>query len=191
VPVPSFMLWNSLLALVPLAAALVLFRPATRAEGVAWWAGLGAFFVMLPNTPYVLTDVVHLVDTAHHGLLMREAVAYAAFFAVGTLAYTISVARLMAFLRTRGMPATPRLVAEVALHTVVAIGVLIGRYARFNSWDLGLRPERVVLDSLGCASPRALVGVVLLAGGLAVVTTTLRCAAHGVRLGLVGGEARR
>jgi hypothetical protein len=56
--------------------------------------------------------------------------------------------------------------------------VLIGRYARFNSWDLGVRPERVVLDSLAWASPRALVGVVLLAGGLAVVTTTMRGAAR-------------
>jgi uncharacterized membrane protein len=182
--------WNTLLALVPPAVAVVLFRRDRRAEGIAWWTGLGLFFVMLPNAPYVLTDVVHLIHSAHHGLLLREAVAYTVFFAVGTLAYTVSVARLMGFLRDRGLPPVPRAVTEVALHTAVAVGVLIGRYARFNSWDLGLRPGRVVLDSLGWASPRALVAIVLLAGGLAVVTTTLRCAAHGARLGLGGRAAR-
>lgn len=183
-PVPFFMAWNTLLALVPLALALGLFRRRARVDGALWWIGLAAFLVMLPNAPYVLTDVIHLVEDAHGGVLIRTAIAYAAFFTVGVLAYTVSVARLMGFLRGRGLPAPARATVEVALHLVVAVGVLIGRFARFNSWDLGLRPDRVVLDSLGWASPRAVVAVVLLAGGLAVVTATLRCAARGVRVGI-------
>jgi uncharacterized membrane protein len=67
-PVPFFMVWNSLLALVPLALALVVFRRGAR-TGTFWWrAGVAIFVVMLPNAPYVLTDVIHLVDAAPHGV---------------------------------------------------------------------------------------------------------------------------
>jgi len=189
VPVPFFMVWNTVLALIPLAFALGLFRRRARVDAASWWIGLAVFLVMLPNAPYVLTDVIHLVDDAHGGMAIRTAVAYAVFFSVGVLAYTISVGRLMAFLRDRGLTPAARATGEVALHVVVAIGVLIGRYGRFNSWDLGLRPERVLTDSLGWASPRAAVAVVLLAGGLAVVTATLRCAARGARVGLAAARA--
>ena len=92
-PVPFFMVWNSVLAAVPLVFACMLFRRGVRAAGAVWWIGVAAFVVTLPNAPYVLTDLVHLVETAHHGVLLRTAIAYAVFVWFGMLAYTVSVAR--------------------------------------------------------------------------------------------------
>lgn len=55
-PVPTWMVWNTVLALVPLALSITLFSPARRIRSVSWWVGLAAFFAVLPNAPYVLTD---------------------------------------------------------------------------------------------------------------------------------------
>lgn len=188
-PVPFFMVWNSVLAAVPLVLACALFRRGVRGGGVLWWAGLVAFVVTLPNAPYVLTDVVHLIDVAHDGVLLRTAIAYAGFVSFGMLAYTVSVARFSGHLRRAGLGLGAALGVEVALHGIVAIGVLIGRYGRWNSWDLGTRPFRVVADSAGYASPRALVAVVLFATGIGLIAATLRLAVHGVRELAVGRDA--
>jgi uncharacterized membrane protein len=148
-PVPFFMVWNSVLAAVPLVLACALFRRGVSTGGAIWWIGVVAFVVTLPNAPYVLTDLVHLVEVAHHGVLLRTAIAYAAFVSFGMVAYTVAVARFTRHLRRLGVSLGAALAAEVALHGVVAVGVLIGRYGRWNSWDLGLRPVSVVADSLG------------------------------------------
>ena len=190
-PIPFFMVWNTFLALVPLGLAGVLFgrrarSTSTMRRGAGWWIGVAAFLVALPNAPYVLTDVVHLVEDAQDGVLIRTLLVYAAFFAVGVLAYTVSIAQFVAYLRRAGVGLRWLLGIEVGLHFVVATGVLIGRYGRWNSWDLGVRPVAVVAQSIGWASPRAVVAVVVLAGGLASITTMLRLAARGAGSALRG-----
>ena len=70
-------------------------------------------------------------------MLLRTAVAYAAFVSFGMLAYTVSVARFSRHLRRAGLSLGAALGVEAALHGIVAVGVLVGRYGRWNSWDLG------------------------------------------------------
>ena len=41
--------------------------PTTR----PWWAGWTVFLTVLPNAPYLLTDIVHLISTMCAGLSMR------------------------------------------------------------------------------------------------------------------------
>jgi len=173
------MVWNTVLALVPLGLAFVLFRRGARTGTVTWWAGVALFVVMLPNAPYVLTDVVHLVDSARHGVTITTLLLYCAFVSVGMLAYTASIARCSAHLRRTGVPLVTAVLAEGGLHALVAVGVLMGRYGRWNSWDLGLRPFHVLTDTLGYANLRGAAAVVLLAAGIAVISALLRLAAYG------------
>ncbi len=177
--VPFFMMWNTVLAVVPLVLALWLFRPDARTGAAGWWCGLGAFVVTLPNAPYVLTDVIHLVDDAQDGVLIRTVLAYLTFFVVGVVAYTVSVVRFGSMLRRTGIDRAGVVALEVVLHALVAVGVLVGRYGRWNSWDLGVRPVAVVTDTVAWLSPRAVVAVTLLAVGLIAITTTVRLAARG------------
>ncbi len=176
--IPVWMVWNTMLAVIPLGLSFVLFGQRRRPTP-GWWAGLAAFLFMLPNAPYVLTDVIHLIDQAQHGVLIRTVVLYVGFISVGAVAYTVCVSRFVGHLRRWGGSVSTLIGVEGALHGIVAVGVLIGRYGRWNTWDLGTRPVAVVQDSAAWLSPRALVAVVLLAGGLAVMSTTLRLAARG------------
>jgi uncharacterized membrane protein len=81
-----WMAWNLVLALAPWLLSLVLFRRERR-PGWAWFAGLGAWVLLIPNAAYVLTDVVHLPaavrrEPSDAQVLLVVFPLYVAFFAV-------------------------------------------------------------------------------------------------------------
>jgi len=59
--------------------------------------------------------------------------AYAAFIAGGFAAYGLAVGEMGRYLTRIGLGGW-RGPAEVATHAVCAVGVLLGRVARLNSW---------------------------------------------------------
>ena len=60
------MLWNTVLAFVPFGLAIMLFRSGAFGPGHTctplWWITFAIWVAFLPNAPYVITDVVHLVQ---------------------------------------------------------------------------------------------------------------------------------
>jgi uncharacterized membrane protein len=56
----GWMTWNLFLASIPLALSVWLFRT-KRGRSWVWWFGFLVFFAFLPNAPYLLTDVIHLI----------------------------------------------------------------------------------------------------------------------------------
>jgi uncharacterized membrane protein len=157
-PVVPWLRTNLLLAAIAPAAATFLF--AARRRGVGWWLGAAAAVVMLPNTPYVLTDIVHFGDdqraAAVHGLRAFDVpLTYVAVIAVGVLGYAYVLARLIADVRARhGTPATRIVVG--AVNGVCAAGVWLGRVPRLNSWDVA-RPHELT-DALADAMTWRAVG---------------------------------
>ncbi len=140
----GWMTWNLALAAVPLALSVALFRARTRRSPL-WWAGVVAFILFLPNGPYVLTDLIHLVDRvrvteSRSVIVLAVLPLYAAFLLAGVGAYAVSVLRLGRFLRRHGRPVLP---FEIAIHALCALGVYLGRYTGVNSWDVVSRPETV------------------------------------------------
>jgi uncharacterized membrane protein len=148
----SWMTWNLLLALVPAVLAPLVFRH--RGERTAlWWAGLGLFVLFLPNAPYVITDLVHLRSDVLHARNDAAVVGavlpvYAAFIGVGLLAYAFCLSELGRYLARIGL-AGRRASIELGVHALAAVGVVLGRFARLNSWEPVTEPhtalERVVL----------------------------------------------
>jgi len=153
-----WMAWNLTLALVPLLLAAVLFR-GRRRPSAGWWVGLAAFVVLLPNAPYVLTDVVHFVPDVRGADRLSVAIAfiaqYGVFFLVGVESYVVSVMLLTRWLQARGR-SWATVPAEVGIHAVCAAGVYLGRVGRLNSWDIVVRPDRFIHSLAGLGSPRAI-----------------------------------
>jgi uncharacterized membrane protein len=181
----TWMVWNTFLAVIPALLAFRLFRPETR-RGVGWWLGAAAFIAFLPNAAYVLTDVVHLpadLRAASGSLPLTLAVlaAYAGFALIGFAAYAYSVLRLVAYLRAQGISPGGLVAAELGVHFLVTIGVILGRVFRFNSWDLLARPGDV-LDTLRVPqTERGLAIVAFLMFTLVVGTLLVRLAAGVMR----------
>lgn len=147
-----WMTWNLFLAFVPLVLALLVFRHRSGRSPL-WWAGVGLFVLFLPNAPYVITDLVHLRSDV---LRTRDEAAvvgavlpvYVAFVGAGLLAYVFSLRELGRYLERIGL-AGQRAAIEVGVHGLAAVGVVLGRFARLNSWEPVIEPhgtlERVVL----------------------------------------------
>lgn len=142
-----WMTWNLFLALVPLGLSVWLFRLAPTRSTV-WWIGVFAFIAFLPNAPYVVTDLIHLVHELRddRSLLISTLVVipkYLLFVFVGFEAYVLSLINVGHYLKRQGLGSTI-LQVELALHGLSAIGVYLGRIERFNSWDLVTRPNHVI-----------------------------------------------
>jgi uncharacterized membrane protein len=171
----GWMGWNLVLALVPLGLARFLFGHRPRS---AWllWAGGAAFVAFLPNAPYVLTDLLHLPDDLarlHSPWLAAAVLAqYACLIGVGFVAYVLALVRLERWLAGHGVSRGRVLAIDLSLHAVCAVGILLGRVFRFNSWDV-LTDPRELVGVLTVPQPRTVVVLmvlfVVLAGGAAVL----------------------
>ena len=178
-PVHGFMVWNLYLAAIPAVLALALFRRPQRV-GVTWMLGLVAWVLFLPNAPYVLTDVVHMVDdlrVSPDRTHSYEVVAtYAAFFACGLVSYVLSLKLFSRFLRRVAQPQVV-LATLIALHGLCVVAMYLGRFMRFNSWDVLFAPGAVLASVIGVPRPTTL--VVLVAMFVVVGVSTCVTAAAG------------
>ena len=159
--------WNLALAAVPALLAILLFAwPRTR-HGLVWWSGVAAFVCFLPNAPYVVTDLIHLrgdVLAARSDAVVVAGVLpmYAAFVFAGFLAYVVSLDLLRTELRRR-RPSLDGVWLEPVVHVVCSVGIVLGRLARLNSWEVASEPastlERAVATLSWRGAPVALVCV--------------------------------
>lgn len=171
----GWMGWNLFLALVPLALARFLFGPRERPRWVLAVGGV-VFVAFLPNAPYVLTDVLHLprelaITHGNHWLAAALVGQYLCLFAAGFAAYVLSLVRLERWLSDHGMSRRTVLLVDLSLHALCAVGIVLGRVFRFNSWDLVTNPGGL-LDLARIPQPRTFavlfVLFAILAGGAAL-----------------------
>ncbi len=123
-----WMVWNTVLALIPLGLALRLFRVGV-VRGVRWWLGVAVFIAFLPNAPYVLSDVIHFFDDVrasrgNHDLRVAFVIVpiYVAFMVIGFGSYVVSLDRVRQFV-TRIASARSATIAVVVLHALSSVGV--------------------------------------------------------------------
>lgn len=140
----SFMLWNSFLAYIPLALSIWLFR-LRQPRSLLWWLGFAVFVAFLPNAPYVLTDIIHLVDIIRDGyplwvITLVLIPQYILFIGTAFEAYVLSIINLGYYLHRHKLGRWTWLV-ELSLHALSALGIYLGRFKRFNSWDIVTKPK--------------------------------------------------
>jgi uncharacterized membrane protein len=165
-----FFVWNLVLACIP-----VLFAVGFAAVRRRIWLiplGLG-WLAFLPNDPYLVTDLVHLRGDVE---LWRHVMQYGIAAWTGVMLGVVSM-HLVCQRIEREFGAVTGWIVVVISVGLSAIGVVIGRFQRFNSWDLVTQPGAVAATTLDWVrSPLAYVqstGVALAVGaffGLAYLT---------------------
>ena len=124
-------------------------------RSLGWWLGVSVFILFLPNAPYVLTDVIHLIDQIRQGysvwiISLALIPQYLIFIFIGFEAYVLSLINLDGYLDRHGWK-RKRPIAELTVHALSAIGIYLGRFHRFNSWDIIANPDglmRSMIDNL-------------------------------------------
>jgi uncharacterized membrane protein len=129
-----------------------LFRRSKINPSWVWWCVLFIFVIFLPNAPYLLTDIVHLIRATQAGfwtwvIIFVLIPLHISAIVTGFEAYVISVMNISHYLSRQGLR---RYIVPVELftHTLCAVGVFMGRFQRFNSWDLVKNPDTVVYNML-------------------------------------------
>ncbi|MGD9694626.1 MAG: DUF1361 domain-containing protein [Thermoleophilia bacterium] len=136
-----FLVWNLFLAWIPMVFAVGVATVRSRALLVALVAGWLAF---LPNAPYLVTDLVHLREGYE---LWRHVLQYG--FAAWTGIILGVVSMLLVHRRIERAAGDVAAWALVAVSVgLCAIGIVIGRFQRWNSWDLVTRPDAVAATTL-------------------------------------------
>lgn len=178
--------WNLFLAFIPLALSFWLFRRASQSRSLLWWVGFLVFTAFLPNAPYLLTDIIHLIKAIRDYysvwiitlvLIPPHIIAILAGFE----AYVLSLINLGHYLKQQRVGQYV-LWAELLTHGLSAIGVYLGRFRRFNSWDFVTQPDdlaRSVINDLTAKRPVLVMAVTF------VVLTVLYWVMKQVTLGLV------
>jgi uncharacterized membrane protein len=148
----EWFLWNLALAWVPWVAA----RGLRHARGLpAIVATAAVWLLFLPNAPYLVTDFVHL--RARPPVPLWFDVLFFAAFALAGCGLCWAALEEVHGRLARALGRTWAAVAIAAVHPLVGFGVYLGRFDRWNSWDLLVRPRALLsgaVEALG--DPRAL-----------------------------------
>ncbi|MDQ1301535.1 MAG: hypothetical protein QG637_1457, partial [Chloroflexota bacterium] len=141
------MLWNLFLAWLPLLAALTVYNLKKPDQRSAWLLIAPSAFLWLvffPNAPYMVTDLLNLRPWGNipmwYDVLMLSAFAWTgAFLGLVSLYFMHTLVR-----RSAGM-AAGWLFALFVL-TLTGFGVYLGRFPRWNSWDLFFNADVLLAD---------------------------------------------
>ena len=159
------LVWNLLLAWIPLGLALLLYDRHVRRARLATLAGLGLLWLLFfPNAPYIVTDFKHLAGSTGEKFLY-DGILIATAATTGLLLGFASLYLLHAIVR-RGVGVRCAWLFVFASLGLGSFGVYLGRVLRWNSWDVFVRPgslaahlAQALVDPL--AHPRP-IGITLL-----------------------------
>jgi len=148
----GWIIWNLFLAFIPFALSFWLYRRRSTSRTLLWWVAFAVFFAFLPNAPYLLTDIIHLIRATRSGysaLVLTLIFIPLHLFAIlsGFEMYVISLLNQGHYLKRIGLEKYI-IGSEIATHALCAVGVYMGRFRRFNSWDLVSDPANVLLITL-------------------------------------------
>jgi uncharacterized membrane protein len=149
----GWIVWNLFLAFIPLFFSFWLFLRRNKKRGLFWWIGFIIFITFLPNAPYLLTDIIHLIQAIRGGysiwittLVFIPLHSLAIF--IGWEAYVISLILQGYYLKIQNAKKFIT-ISELMTHILCAIGIYIGRFRRFNSWDFVTQPDVLLTTTIG------------------------------------------
>lgn len=137
----AFLVWNLCLAFIPLWISTWMLRKRDWSwynfvlPGMLW-------LLFLPNAPYIITDFVHLENSKlvpHWFDLML----ILTFAWNGLLFWLISMFQFNELISSNLKPKLKTLINQAVI-LLSAVGVYLGRYGRFNSWDVFFEPFSII-----------------------------------------------
>jgi uncharacterized membrane protein len=150
-----FLVWNLFLAWIPLLFALRIesLHERSRLRGWRFWGLAVAWLLFFPNAPYIFTDLIHLK-------LIAKPRWWTDMILILLFAITGLVLAFLALHRMHRVVASRRgwIVGWLFVVTVAFLsgfGVYLGRFERWNSWDVLTNPFNLMADSIDALHPRS------------------------------------
>ena len=139
-----FLIWNLFLAVIPFALSTLLSISAGRLRARILVPVSAAWLLFFPNAPYLLTDLFHLNVRPGVPLWYDLALILSCAWNGLMLAYA-SLTDMQRLVQSRLGVWVGWGFATVAL-LLSSFGIYLGRYLRFNSWDVLTNPLTLFYD---------------------------------------------
>ncbi len=140
-----FLNWNLFLAFIPWAlTGLTVIKPKLLDTKFSIFIILAAWLLFFPNAPYILTDLFHLrLQTSMP--IWFDLVLILSFAWTGLLFGFLSLWDIEQILN-KYLKKTYVFIISIILLFLGSFGIYIGRYLRWNSWDIISEPFRLMYD---------------------------------------------
>jgi uncharacterized membrane protein len=166
------LVWNLFLAWIPFGLAVYAYDGYRKGIGsLQLWAAGGLWLLFFPNALYIVTDFTWLRESVGAPIWYDIPLVSSAAWAGLLLGFTSLY--LMQRVVGRAFGAVQAWAFALATLALGAFGVYLGRFERWNSWDVFTRPRLIVRDLLPHVAhpqdhPRALAVMVLFTAFLAM-----------------------
>jgi uncharacterized membrane protein len=142
-----YLLWNLFLAWLPMVCSLAAYNVYKRSSRLSWLVvGTCALVWLLffPNAPYLLTDLIHLNPQGDVPFWF-DLILIVAFAWTGSFLGLISLFLMQALVR-KAIGTIASWLFALGVLGVSGFGIYLGRFLRWNSWDVITNPVPVLMD---------------------------------------------
>jgi len=138
-----FLVWNVFLAIIPYAITMYLNTKQKLSK-----LKLGFWFLVwlafLPNAPYLVTDLIHLKESNYH-LMWLDILVVLSFAMSGLFLFYLSVLDMKQLISQK-FKRIPIPFFTITLMFLCGFGVYLGRFLRYNSWEIISNPQVLISD---------------------------------------------
>lgn len=144
-PLYLFLNWNLFLATVPwVFTTLLLLRPGLQKRKLVVFSVLASWLLFFPNAPYILTDLFHIRKITVMPLWFDLVLIL--FYAWTGLMFGYLSLHHLERIFSSVLSVPKRILFTTFMFFIVAFGIYMGRYLRWNSWDLLSNPKPLLYD---------------------------------------------
>ncbi len=141
----SFLIWNLFLATVPYMFSQYLVNvPQLQKRRTFFYCILASWLLFLPNSPYIITDLIHL----HNGrstILWLDLFLVFVFALNGLLVGLLSLLDIYSIICDRWNDKIANTFLFISCF-LSGYGIYLGRFLRFNSWDVFTKPNIILVQ---------------------------------------------
>ena len=138
-----FLVWNVFLAIIPYTITMYLNTKQKLSK-----LKLGFWFLVwlafLPNAPYIVTDLIHLKESNYH-LMWLDILVVLSFAMSGLFLFYLSVLDMQRLISQK-FKRIPIPFFTITLMLLCGFGVYLGRFLRYNSWEIISNPQVLISD---------------------------------------------
>lgn len=147
----SFMIWNLFLAWIPfiIASGMYVVHIKKRQQRIAQLLLGGAWLAFFPNAPYLITDLMHIsvLQASQTAPEWFDVLFMTSFAITGLLLGFVSLYFVQLIIKNMYSKTVGWIMVTVVL-LLSSFGIYLGRFLRWNSWDVVSQPGSLAYDVL-------------------------------------------
>jgi len=131
-----FILWNIFLAILPfvVSSALTWYSSTKNLTKPIFIIGSILWLLLLPNAPYIVTDLIHIGPRHGVPIFFDTFLLFSSAWA-GLILWMYSLSHMEEIIKVRYSKRFVSFGIPIIIF-LTSVGMYIGRYLRFNSWDV-------------------------------------------------------